>query len=66
MTKKTSKMKEGNESVDNSETSDNFCDDSTIKNTKKIEALIQRLMTMNSKYHAIHSVINIISLCGGK
>ena len=31
----TSKMKEGNESVDNSETSDNLCDDSINKTTTK-------------------------------
>ena len=57
------KIKEVNESVDNSETSDNLGDDSIIKTTKNIEALIQRLMTMNFKYHVTHSVINIFPLC---
>ena len=33
-------MKEGNESVDNDETSDNLRDDNIIKTTKKREALI--------------------------
>ena len=40
-------MKEGNESVDKLETSDNLCDDSIIKTTKKRKAFIQQLMTMN-------------------
>ena len=62
----TSKMKEGNASVDNSETSDNLRDDSIIKTKKKRGALIQRLMKINLKYHVIHSVINIVPLCGGK
>ena len=53
----TSKNKEGNESVDNSETSDTLRDDRIIKTTKKREALIQRLRTMNFKYHVIHSVV---------
>ena len=58
-------MKEGNESVDNSETSDNFRDDSIIKTTKKRKSLIQRLMTMNFKHHVIQYVIDIVTLCGG-
>ena len=58
-------MKEGNESVDDSETSDNLRDDSIIKTIKKEEALMQRLMTINFKYHEIHSVINVVPLCGG-
>ena len=62
----TSKMKEGNESVGNYETSDIFCDDSIIKTTKKREALIQRFMTMNLKYHVIYSVTNTVPLCGEK
>ena len=62
----TSKLKDGNESVDNSETSDTLCDDIIIKTTKEEEAFIQRLMTMNFKYHVIQSVIDIDSLCGGK
>ena len=62
----TSKIKESNESVDNSETSDNFRDDSIIKTTKKRKSLIQRLMTMNLKYHVIYSVTNIFPLYGGK
>ena len=61
----TSKIQEGNESVDNSETSDTLRDDSIIKTTKEEEALIQRLMTMNFKYHVIQSVIDIVSSCGG-
>ena len=62
----TSKIKEGNESVDNSESSDNLLDDSIIKKTQKREALIQRLITMNFKYHVIHSLINIVPLSGGE
>ena len=61
-----SKIQEGNESVDNSETSDTLCDDSIIETTKKIEALIQRLITMNFKYHVIQYVIDIVSLCWEK
>ena len=57
-------MKECNESVDDSETSDILCGDSIIKTTKKREVLIQRLMTMSFKYHVIDSVINIVPLCG--
>ena len=60
----TSKIEEGNESVDNYETSYTFCDDSIIKTTKKRESLIQQLRTMNFKYHVIHSVIYIVPLCG--
>ena len=41
-------------------------DDRFIKITKEEEALIQRLMTMNFKYHVIQSVIDIVSLCGGR
>ena len=62
----TSKIKEGNESVDNSETSDTLSYDSIIKTTKKREALIQRLRNMNLKYHVIHSVIDIVPLCRKK
>ena len=58
-----SKIQEGNESVDNYETSDTFCDDSIIKTNKEKESFIQRLMTMNFKYHVIHSVIDIVCLC---
>ena len=43
----TSKIQEGNESVDNSETSYTLRDDSIFKTTKEIEAFIKRLMTMN-------------------
>ena len=59
-------MKKCNKSVYNSETSEKLRDDSIIKTTKKIEAFIQRLMTMNFKYHVIYSVINIFPSCGGK
>ena len=55
----TSKIQEGNESVDNSETSDTLRDDIIIKKTKEEEAFIQRLMTMDFKYHVIQSVIDI-------
>ena len=61
-----SKIQDGNESVDDSETSDTLLDDSTIKTTKEEELLIQRLMTMVFKYHVIQSVIDIFSLCGRK
>ena len=60
----TSKHQDGNESVDNAETSDTFRGDSIIKTTKEEEALIQRWITMNFKYHVILSVIYIVSLCG--
>ena len=60
------KNEKGNGSVDDYETSDNFCDNSIIKTTRKGELLIQRLMTMNFKCHLIHYVINIVRLCGGK
>ena len=62
----TSKLQDGNESVDNSETSDTLRYDHIIKTTKKIEALIQWLRTMNFKYHGINSVIYIVPLCRGK
>ena len=62
----TLKLHEGNESVHNSETWNTLRDDSIIKTTKEEEALIQRLMTMNFKYHVILSVIDIDSLCGGE
>ena len=62
----TSKLQDGDESVDNYETSDNLRDDSIIKTTKEEEVLIQQLMTMNFKYHVIQSVIDIVSLCGKK
>ena len=61
-----SKIQEVNESVDNSETSNTLRDDSIIKTTKEREALIQRFMTMNFKYHVIRYVIDIVSLCGEK
>ena len=60
------KLQDGNEIVDNSETSDTLRDDSIIKTTKEREALIQRLMTMNFKYHVIKYVIDIVYLCGEK
>ena len=62
----TSKIQEGNESFYNYETSDALRDEIIIKTTKKIEALIQRLRTMDFKYHVIHSVIGIVSFYGGK
>ena len=40
--------------------------DSIINTTKEEEALIQRLITVNFKYHVIQSVIYIVSLCGEK
>ena len=58
------RIQEVNESVDNSETSDTLRDDSIINTTKEEESLIQWFMTMNFKYHVIHSVINIVPLCG--
>ena len=61
-----SKVQDVNESVDNSEASDTFRDDSIIKTTKEEEALIQRLMTMDFKYHVIQSVIYVVTLCGEK
>ena len=61
---KTSKIQEGNEIVDNYETSDTLRDDIIIKTTKEEEALIQRLMTMDFKYYVIQYVIYIVSLCG--
>ena len=57
----TSKIQEGKESVDNSETLDTLRDDSIIKTTKEEESLIQRLMNMNFKYNVIQSVIDIVS-----
>ena len=62
----TSNIQEGNESLDNSETSNTLRDDSIVKTTKEIETFIQRFRTMNFKYHVIHSVIYIVSLCGKK
>ena len=62
----TSKLQDGNESVDNYETSDTLRDYSIIKTTKEEETFIQRLMTMNFKYHVIQSVIDFVSLCGKK
>ena len=60
-------LQDGNESVDISENSDTLRDDSIIKKTKEEEeALIQRLMNLNFKYHVIQSVIDIVSLCGKK
>ena len=61
----TSKVQEVNESVINSETSDTLRDDIIVKITKEEEALIQRLMNMNFRYHIIKSVIDIVSFCGG-
>ena len=60
------KHQDGNESVDNNETSDTLRSDSIIKPTKEEEALIKRLMTMTLKYHLIQSVIDIVNLCGEK
>ena len=60
------KLQDGNESVDSSETSDTFGDDSIIKTTKEEESLIQQLMTMNFKYHVIQNMIDIVSLRGQK
>ena len=64
--KETSKIQKDNESVDNYETLDTLRDDSNINTTKEIESLIQQLITINFKYHVIHSVIDIVSLCGKK
>ena len=61
----TSTIQEGNESVDNYETLDTLRYDSIIRTTKEREALIQRFMTVNFKYHVIHSLIDIF-LCVGK
>ena len=57
---------DGNESVDNSETSNTLHGDSIIKTTKEEETFVQWLMTMNLKYYVIQSVIDIVSLCGKK
>ena len=62
----TEKLQDSNESVDNSEISDTLCDDSIINKTKEEEALLQKWMNMNFKYHLIQSLIDIVSLCGGK
>ena len=61
-----SKIQEGNESVDDSETLDTLLDDSITKTTKEEEALIQGLMTMNFRFHLIQSVIDIFFVCEGK
>ena len=62
----TSKLQEVNERVDNTETSDNFHDESVIKKTKKEEAFIKRLMTMDFKHRVIKYVIDIVTSCGKK
>ena len=60
------KHQDGNERIDNTETSDTLRDDSVIKTTKEQEAFIKRLMNMNFKHHVIQSVIHIVPLCGGE
>ena len=60
----TSKLQDGNERVDNPETSDTLCDESFIRTTKEEESLIKRLMTVNLKYHVIQYVIDMVTLCG--
>ena len=62
----TSKHQDGNECVDNPETSDTLRYDSVIKTTNEEEALVKRLMTMNFKHHTIQYVIDIDTLYGGK
>ena len=62
----TSKHQDGNESVDNSETSDTSRNESVINTTKEKEALIKRLMSVNFKHHVIKDVIDIVTLCGKK
>ena len=62
----TSKHQDGNERVDNPETLDTLRDGIFIKTTKEEEALIKRLMTMSFRHRVIQSVIDIVTLCGGK
>ena len=62
----TSKLQDGNERVDNPETSDTLRNESFIKTTKEEEELIKRLMTMNFKHHVMQSVIDIVTLRGNK
>ena len=62
----TSKLQDGNESVDNSKTIDTLRDDIIINTTKEEEALIQLLMNMIFKYHVIKYVMDIVSLYGDK
>ena len=59
------KLQDGNEHVDNNETSESLHDESVIKTTKEEKTLIKRLMTMNLKHHVIKSVIDIVTLSGG-
>ena len=62
----TPKHQDGNESVNNPETSDNSRNESVINTTKEEEALIERLMTMTLEHHAIQCVIDIFNSCGEK
>ena len=61
----TSKLQDGNERVDNPETSHTLHDYIVIKTIKEEEALIKRLMTMNFKHHDIPSVVNVVAFCRG-
>ena len=61
----TSKIKEGNEIVDNYETSDTLNDDSII-NTKKKRSIDSTVEGYEFQISCIHSVIYIVPLCGGK
>ena len=47
------KNQDGNESVDNPETSDTSRNESVINTTKEEQALIKRLMYMDYKHHVI-------------
>ena len=60
------KHQDGNENVDNHETSDSSCNESVINTTKEEEVLIKRLMYINFKHHIIQYVIYIVTSCGGK
>ena len=62
----TSKNQDGNERVDNHETSDTFCNESVINTTKEEGSLIKQLITTNLKLHVIQYVIDIVTLCGEK
>ena len=62
----TLKLQDGNECVDNPETSETLRDDIFIKTTKEEESLIKWLMTMNLKHHVIQYMIDIVTLCGEK
>ena len=57
----TSQHQDGNESVDNPETSDTSRNEIIINTTKEEEALIKRLMSMNFKHHVIQYVIYIVT-----